>query len=300
MAFVKTVETGSFTKAALELNYAQSSVSKMIADLEKEWNVILLERDRKGVHLTASGEKILPYARILIDDYKKLESYVDDLNGVQTGTIRIGTFASVAINWLPNIFAEFQKDFPMIEYEMLMGEYEEVERWIEEGKVDCGFLSLPTKSKLDTISLKQDEYMVVLPKGHPLAAKPEIDVHDLENEPFMLLEHIGRTEVTKILEQGNVHPRIHFSIWEDYAIMAMVERGLGVGILPGLILQRIPYQLEIRPLKEPYYREIGIAVKDKNRLSPATRKFFEYLKYRENSNLPQARRTLPTGDTILK
>ena len=128
MAFVKTVETGSFTKAATALNYAQSSVSKMIADLEKEWNIILLERDRKGVHLTASGEKILPYARNLIDDYRRLESYVDDLNGVQTGTIRIGTFASVAINWLPNIFAEFQKDFPMIEYEMLMGEYEEIEQ----------------------------------------------------------------------------------------------------------------------------------------------------------------------------
>ena len=281
MAFVKTVETGSFTKAATALNYAQSSVSKMIADLEKEWNVVLLERDKKGVHLTASGEKILPYARILIEDYKKLESYVDDLNGVQTGTIRIGTFASVAINWLPNVFAEFQKAFPMIEYEMLMGEYEEVERWIEEGRVDCGFLSLPTKSKLDTISLKQDEYFVVLPKNHPLAEKEKVDVHDLENQPFMLLEHVGRTEVTKILEKADVHPKIRFTIWEDYAIMAMVEKGLGVGILPGLILQRIPYQLEIRPLAEPYYREIGIAVKDRDRMSSATKKFFEYLKYRE-------------------
>lgn len=63
MAFVKTVETGSFTRAAESLNYAQSSVSKMIADLEKEWNVILLERDRGGVHLTGAGEQILPYAR---------------------------------------------------------------------------------------------------------------------------------------------------------------------------------------------------------------------------------------------
>ena len=281
MAFVKTVETGGFTKAATALNYAQSSVSKMIADLEKEWNIILLERDRKGVHLTASGEKILPYARNLIDDYRRLESYVDDLNGVQTGTIRIGTFASVAINWLPNIFAEFQKDFPMIEYEMLMGEYEEIEQWIEEGRVDCGFLSLPTKNKLDTVSLKQDEYFVVLPKNHPLAEKEKIDVHNLENQPFMLLKHVGRTEVTKILEKANVHPKVRFTIWEDYAIMAMVERGLGIGILPELILQRIPYQLEIRPLAEPYYRDIGIAVKDKDRISPATRKFFEYLKYRE-------------------
>ena len=110
MAFVKTVETGSFTQAAEKLNYAQSSVSKMIADLEKEWKVVLLERDRSGVHLTTAGEQLLPYARALLEDYQKLQSHVDLLNGLQTGVIRIGSFSSVAINWLPNIFAEFQKD----------------------------------------------------------------------------------------------------------------------------------------------------------------------------------------------
>lgn len=128
MAFVKTVETGSFTKAAQSLHYAQSSVSKMIQDLEKEWKVTLLERDRGGVHLTTSGEQILPYARMLIEDYQKLESHIDRINGIQTGLLRIGTFSSVAINCLPGILAEFQKDFPGIEYEMLLGDYEEVEK----------------------------------------------------------------------------------------------------------------------------------------------------------------------------
>ena len=112
LAFVKTVETGSFTKAAQALNYAQSSVSKMIQDLEKEWNITLLERDRGGVHLTPSGEQILPYARMLIEDYKKLESHVDHINGIQTGLLRIGTFSSVSINYLPGVLARFQKDFP--------------------------------------------------------------------------------------------------------------------------------------------------------------------------------------------
>ena len=128
LAFVKTVELGSFTKAADALHYAQSSVSKMIADLEKEWKVALLQRERGGVYLTTSGEQILPYAQMLVEDYKKLESHINDINGVQTGTIRIGTFASVAINWLPDVFAAFQRDYPAIEYEMLLGDYEEVER----------------------------------------------------------------------------------------------------------------------------------------------------------------------------
>jgi len=274
-ALVKVVETGSFTKTAEELNYAQSSVSKMIADLEKEWNTALLERDRGGVHLTSTGEQILPMVRMMINDYEKLKIKIDDINGIHTGKIRIGAFSSVAIHWLPDIFAEFQAEYPGIEYEVLMGDYDEVERWIDEGRVDCGFLSLPVKNTFDTISLKMDEYKVVLPKSHPLADRDKIDVKMLENQPFMLLEHGGRTEVTDLLEKNGVKPQIRFTTWEDYAIMSMVEKGLGIGILPGMILQRIPYDIEVRSLEIPYYREIGIAVKDKNRLSPAVVKFLE-------------------------
>ena len=281
MAFVKTVETGSFTKAAQALHYAQSSVSKMIQDLEKEWQITLLERDRGGVHLTTSGEQILPYARLLIEDYQKLESHIDQINGIQTGLLRIGTFSSVAINCLPNILAEFQKDFPGIEYEMLLGDYEEVEKWIEEGRVDCGFLRLPTRAEFDTFYVTGDEYKLVLPKGHPLAQLEKVPVKALEDQPFMLLEHGGRTEATEILERCQVHPQIRFTTWEDFAIMAMAEKGLGVGILPGLILEKIPYDLEIRSLDPPYFREIGLAVKDKERLSPVTGKFIAYLKYCE-------------------
>lgn len=277
MAFVKTVELGSFTGAADVLHYAQSSVSKMIADLEKEWKVALLQRDRSGVHLTTAGEQILPYAQRLVEDYRKLEGHINDINGVQTGTIRIGTFASVAINWLPDVFACFQKDYPAIEYEMLLGDYDEVEKWLEEGRVDCGFLSLPVNRKFDVISLKKDEYVVVLPKGHPLAGRERIPIAALEGQDFILLERGGRTEVTKLLEKSGVHPRIRFTTWEDYAIMAMVEKGLGIGILPRLILERIPYQLEIRSLQEPYHRKIGLAVKDRKMMSPAAARFLEYL-----------------------
>lgn len=68
---------------------------------------------------------------------------------------------------------------------------------------------------------------------------------------------------------------------EDFAIMAMVKRGMGVGILPDVILRRIPYRLEVRPLKEPYYRSIGLAMKHAAHLTPAARKFIDYLLFRE-------------------
>lgn len=281
LAFVKTVEKGSFTKAAEDLNYAQSSVSKMIADLEHEWGMTLLERSKKGVCLTSAGEQLLPALRKVLSGYSELEGQIYQLKGLETGMVRIGTFSSVAINWLPDIFSKLQKDYPGIEYEILLGDYEEVENWIDTGRVDCGFLRLPTVMNLDTIPLKNDEYKVVFPLGHVLADNETVSITDLNKQPFLLLEHGGKTEVSDLLEQYHVHPDIRFTTWEDFAIMAMVEKGMGISILPDLFLKRVPYQIEIRSLKEPYYRSIGLAMKNRNHLTPAVRKFIEYLPFQE-------------------
>ena len=281
LAFVKTVENGSFTKTAEELNYAQSSISKMVADIEKEWGMILLERSKSGVCLTSAGEQIMPFIRKVLSGYSELEGQICRMNGLETGTVRIGTFSSVAINWLPNVFSRLQNDFPGIEYEMLLGDYDEVERWIDEGHVDCGFLRLPTSADFDVINLKQDEYKVILPVGHPLAQKDTIPIAELDNQPFLLLEHGGKTEVSDLLGLYHVYPDIRFTTWEDFAIMAMVEKGMGISILPDLILKRVPYKIEIRPLEEPYYRSIGLAMKNNKNLTPAVQKFIEYLPFRE-------------------
>jgi len=122
MSFVKTAECGSFTKAAELLNYSQSSISRMINDLEKEWKVALLERSVGGVKLTSDGMKLLPYAKSVVAEFEKLQMEVDELNGLQSGLIRIGTFSSVATHWLPNIIKEFQKAYPNIDYELLLGD----------------------------------------------------------------------------------------------------------------------------------------------------------------------------------
>ena len=109
------------------LNYSQSGISRMIHDLEQEWKVTLLERSRAGVRLTSDGMKLLPHAKNLCSEYQKLQMQVDELNGLQSGLIRIGTFSSVATHWLPNIIREFQKDYPNIDYELLLGDYTKIE-----------------------------------------------------------------------------------------------------------------------------------------------------------------------------
>lgn len=280
IAFVAAVEYGSFTKAAEILNYTQSAVSRMINDLETEWKISLLERNKSGVKLTSDGLKLFPYAKDICDKYRNLRMQVDELNGLQSGIIRIGTFSSVATHWLPNIIKAFQKDYPNIDYELLLGDYTEIEIWILEGRVDCGFLRLPTHPELETIFLEQDRLLAVLPENHYLASKEKVSVADLCNEPFMLLEKGAKAEISEIFEKSGLTPKTHFTTWDDYAVMSMVESGLGISILPELILKRIPYKIVAKELDIPAYRNIGLAMRNKKTLSLAVKKFIEYLQYR--------------------
>lgn len=280
-AFVKTVELGSFTKAARLLNYSQSGISRMIHDLEHEWGVSLLERGRSGVRLTSDGMKLLPYAQNVCDEYQKLQAQVDELNGLQSGFIRIGTFSSVATHWLPRIISEFQKDYPNIDYELLVGDYTEIEKWIAQGRVDCGFLRLPTLTEFDAVFLEQDRLLVVLPKDHPLAGCDYFPVRALCDAPFLLLEKGAKAEVSEIFDRWGIAPRVHITTWDDYAIMSMVESGLGISILPQLILHRIPYEIVVKELEVPAYRKIGLAVRSKKSASLAVKRFLSYLDYRQ-------------------
>lgn len=280
LSFVKTVEYGSFTKAAEILNYTQSGVSRMIADLEKEWGVTLLERSKNGVKPTSDGLKLLPYAQNLCADFDKLKMQVDELNGLESGLIRIGTFSSVATHWLPNIIKEFQKDYPNIDYELLLGDYTEIEEWIHTGRVDCGFLRLPTHSDFETIFLEEDKLMAIIPENHPLKDCEKFPVNALCDEPFMLLEKGAKTEISEIFERNNLTPNVKFTTWDDYAVMSMVESGLGIAILPELILKRVPYKILAKELDVPAFRNIGLALRDKKTASLAVKRFIDYLKYR--------------------
>lgn len=280
IAFAKASEHGSFTKAADMLNYSQSGISRMINDLEKEWGISLLERSKGGVKLTAEGIKLLPFVKETIKNFERLQTEIDAINGLQRGLIRIGTFSSVAIHWLPNIIKKFKIDYPNVEYKILFGDYSEIEQWILTGYVDCGFTKLPTTPDLDTIFLEQDQFMVVLPCKHLFFQQNKISIAAICDEPFILLEKNSKSEVSEIFKRCGLAPNVLFSTGDYHTIMSMVESGLGISILPELVLRRNPYNIVAKKLSFPEYRSIGLALKDKNNCSPLVKKFLEYLVYR--------------------
>lgn len=279
-AFVAAVERGSITKAAESLRYTQSAVSRMIRDLETEWGVSLLERSKAGVRLTSEGVKLLPYARELCRQYQRLQREVEDLTDLRSGLIRIGTFSSVATHWLPLVIREFQKQYPEMEYELLLGDYREIEEWIWEGRVDFGFLRLPVQGDLETEFVEQDRLLAVVPEGHYLAGQERIRVAQLCSEPFLMLQKGTHSEIAGIFEQSGLSPQVRFTTWDDYAILSMVENGLGLSILPELILRRNPYRVAVRELDCPAYRNIGIGMRCRKTLPLSVKRFLDFLPYR--------------------
>lgn len=276
-ALIKTVDCGSFTKAAEALSYSQSAVSRMIADLETEWNLPLLVRSRSGVQLTAEGRSLMPHIQQLCSQYEDLQARIDSLHGLESGLLRIGTFSSVATHWLPSVIKKFQHDYPGIDYELLTGEYGQIEHWILQGWVDLGFVLLPVRPELQLVNVYNDELLAILPENHPLTSRSRVSLESMTDYAFMLRETSEKAEISPLFEAKGIRPDIQFTTYDDYAILSMVESGLGISILPRLILRRNPYRVVTRPLETPAYRQIGLALKDKENASLPVKRFLEYI-----------------------
>ena len=117
--FLAVAACGGFTRAAEELHFTQSGVSHTIAALESELGVPLFARNRSGVTLTADGRALLPHMQALCDDARVLEQKAQELRGLEAGLVRVATFSSVSVQWLPYILKSFREEYPRIEFELL-------------------------------------------------------------------------------------------------------------------------------------------------------------------------------------
>lgn len=259
-AFVKTVELGSLTKAAEALGSTQSRISHVLSDLEREYGLTLLRRSRGGVELTEAGAMILPKMQAVLQKDRELQALVEDIRGADAGMVRLGAFTSVAVHWLPGMIRVFQEAHPRTELEMHNGDYHDMEQWLQQGKVDLGFVTLPAPLGVRAIPLAQDPLVAILPKGHRLAALERIPIQELDQDPFISLLQSSSHDIHRALDNAGVHPNIRFTTKDDYAIIAMVEQGLGISIVPQLLLGGRTQNLVVRPLEPQAFRTIALAI----------------------------------------
>lgn len=278
IAFQKIIELGSFTKAAEALGYTQSSISQMIASLEKELSIKLLNRSRTGVKLTMEGEELYPFIERSILQYRAMQEKANEIKGLETGIIRVGTISSITCHWMPQLIKGFQELYPKVQFLFHQGDYSSIQEWIKTGAVDFGFVTPPAVTELETITIKDGEMLAVLPQNHPLAEHTSVKLEEIASEPYILLEEGHYSEPIEAFHAAGLEPNIKYTIHDDYAIMTMVEAGLGISILAELVLQRTNYKIVCLPVEPPVFRTLAIGYKDKNSLPIASKYFIEYLK----------------------
>ncbi|MBS6563780.1 MAG: transcriptional regulator [Selenomonadales bacterium] len=277
IALQKIIELGSFTKAADALGYTQSSISQMIASLENELAIKLLTRSRVGVKLTIEGAELYPYIERSIISYRAMQEKANEIKGLETGIIRVGTVSSVTCHWMPVLIRGFQELYPHVQFLFHQGDYTTIPEWIRTGAVDFGFITPAAAPDLKTVSIKNGEMLAVLPKNHPLAAGKSVPLKELTRDPFILLEEGHFSEPLNAFHEAGLEPNIKYTIHDDYAIMTMVEAGLGVSILAELMLRRTNFDIAYLPIEPPVYRSLAVGYKDKDSLPIASKYFIEYL-----------------------
>ncbi len=274
-ALLAAADLGSISKAAEVLGYTQSGVTHMMRSLEEEAGFPLLIRGNRGVKLTQDAERLAPLFRELSQAADRLEQEMALTRGVEQGVVRIGTYSSISLHWMPQILEEFQNRYPNIEVELLEGNGQEIEDWLSGGRIDIGFTSLRPYFTFDTVKILDDPMFAVLPKSHPRANDNTFPVSAFKGETFLVYVSDTKPEfdIAQVMDLAGIGAKSRFSSNFDMTILAMVEHNLGVTIMPQLILDGSTADVAAVPIDPPISRSLGMAVRSISDASPAMRRF---------------------------
>ncbi len=278
LALLRVLECNSFSDAARVMGYTQSAVSQMIKALEEELGVTLLLRSRTGVTLTREGELLLPYIRDVANAHRMLSEQAANFHGLQSGTIRIGTFTSVSSRLLPPVMKAFKEAHPNLRFELHQGVYSEIEEWVRAGVVDFGFTDASRVTPFVCEPVFQDTMLAVLPEGHPLGENIFVQVGQLKQEPFILLDEGRGGGIVHDMVAAHPEIDVQYHVADDYSILTMVENRLGIAILPELVLKNTNHRVIARQLQPQLRRTLGVIYPKREGLCTAARAFLRELR----------------------
>lgn len=275
--FSRVAELAGFTSAATRLGISQSAVSHAIKSLEQELGVELFRRHQAQVELTDIGRQLLLRARAMLGLAATLEQEAADARGMKRGTLRIGSFGPTSsTHLLPHILGEYRKAYPGIEVHIDEGPDRQVLQWLEERRIDLGFVVLP-EERFDTFPLMEDQLVALIPATHALAREQQVRLDQLCHDPFVLTEAGSAEQVSRLFIGAGLRPNIRYRSSQLLSTLETVARGEAVSILAELSLpSAIDTRYVSRALAPAVPRQVGIAVLDQRQSSPATLAFIRH------------------------
>jgi DNA-binding transcriptional LysR family regulator len=250
---VEVARQGSFSAAAVELGYTQPAISRQIATLEAEVGVTLVRRVPSGALLTDAGRLLVARGETILARLTEAEAEVRALSRLEGGTLRFATFASAAASIVPLAVWLFRERHPGVELSIVMADPTDSVPQLRAGKLDMALIHdsmcetgpvpglFELTPDLELVPLFEDPMYVVLPAGHRLAEAAELTLHDLSNEPWMLATGNtcpdSRLFLRACVEAG-FEPQVAFENDDYGAILGFVAAGVGVALIPDMVVRR--------------------------------------------------------------
>ena len=268
---------GSFSAAADSLAYTQSAVSQQIAALEREAGARLVDRSARGVRLTEAGRALVRHAEVILARLSDAEAELEAIAGLRGGRVRLVSFASAGATLMPRAIALVRERHPAVELSLEPAEEDAVAR-LKAGEADIALtidaeLCGVADDGVELLHLLDDPMYVVLPRDHPLAAKPRIRLEELRDDAWLAGSSRGCADTMIFLRACNAagfEPRIAFHSDDYLAIQGIVAAGVGVSLIPDLALLAVRDDVVIRALKSrPPVRRIQAATLRDSYRSPA-------------------------------
>jgi DNA-binding transcriptional LysR family regulator len=281
--FCDLAETESFTKAAQINDVTQSAVSQTVTALERQFKTLLVERSKKNFRLTPEGEVLYESSKRMLQCYSAIQSKVQELKGVVSGDIRLGTVYSIGLHDLPPYIKRFLKEHPAVnirvEYRRVNQVYEDVLANI----LDIGLVAYPARDpRLEMVPLRKDALVLTCHPNHPFAKLKSVKLKALNGQKFISFEPDmpTRKALDKIFKEHGVAVQ-HVREFDNIeTAKRAVEIDSGIAIVPAeAIRQEVADQtLASVRLEGEYNRELGAIYKKGRVLSPAMKQFIELLK----------------------
>lgn len=236
---VRVVELGSVTAAADSLSHTPSAVSQQLRRLEVDVGQPLLRRRARGIVPTEAGSVLVGHARKVLRQLEAAESDLNALAEGRKGSLIVGAFPTLAASFLPGVLEVFSQAYPHIEVTIRSSRFSELVEWLERGKVDLSFLwDHPwrpfSQPDLRVQELFDEEFVVLVANGHPLAGREEISIDDLSGETWLV--RADRHPVVEVLERvtasAGFRPSIAMYANDYQETQAMVSVGMGVALAP--------------------------------------------------------------------
>ncbi|MEV5892626.1 LysR family transcriptional regulator [Nonomuraea fuscirosea] len=242
--FVAVAEARHFTQAAERMRVAQPSLSKQIKALETDLGAPLFSRARGNVTLTAAGEALLPLARRILADADTARQEVAELAGLRRGRVRLGATPSLCAGLLADALARFHRAYPGIELLVEEGGSRDLIRALARGQLDLSLIIMPLQSddpSLVTEEILRENLVVVCP-SHEQIKGPYLRIEDLRGRAMVMFRrgYDVREATLAACRQAGFEPRFAVQGGEMDAVLRFVEAGLGVAVVPSMVLDGRP------------------------------------------------------------